>query len=108
MPLERTPTIEEAMESARWALIGAIRRAALLAAEFEVSAGNYDRPIAETPWLRDQRYGDNTYDARWYAVMGAKDHFIEGLPGSIDDALQAFAAVAHMAGRGGGDTDAAN
>jgi hypothetical protein len=92
---------EEALLTAKWALIAAIRSAAREAADFECSANNYDRPIAETPWLRDHRYGNDEYDARWYAVHNAKTHFVEGLAGRIEDALKAYTAIAYMAGAAG-------
>jgi hypothetical protein len=88
----------EAMLAAKWQLIDAIRAHAKFAADFECTAGNYDRPIADTPWLASHRYGDGVYDARWYAVHGALSHFVEGLPGAVDDALRVFASVAFMAG----------
>ena len=86
------------MLHAKWSLIEAIYKAATAAAEFEVSAENYDRPITEAPWLKEHRYGDGEYDARWYAVMGARDRFHSRLAASIEDELKAFAAVAYMAG----------
>lgn len=89
---------QEALKTAKWALIDAIRRAARAAADFECAANNYDRPIAETPWLRDYRYGDGEYDARWYAVHGALTGFNERIAGCIEDELATFAAVAFMAG----------
>lgn len=92
-------TIEtETMARAKWALVDAIYKAATAAAEFEASANNYDRPISETPWLAARRYGDGEYDARWYAVMSARDHFHGGLVGRIENELAAYAAVAFMAG----------
>lgn len=72
------------------ALLTAIREHAQFAARFEVAAQNIDRPIAETPWLAEHRYGDGEYDARWYAVMSAKDHFTEGVDGAINDQLDAY------------------
>lgn len=90
-------TIIEAFQEAKWPLLDAIYRQVKFAAEFEVSAGSYDRPIAETPWL--ERYGNDKYDARWYAVMGAKDHAIEGMAGAIDDALFTFWTMAFLAGK---------
>ena len=89
----------EAMSEAKWALIEAIYKHAQFAATFELQSDNIDRPIAETPWLADYRYGDGEYDARWYSVQGAKTHFIEGLAGAIEDALAIYAAVAFMAGQ---------
>lgn len=82
----------------RAALIEAIRKHARFAAEFECSAGNYDRPIRETPWLAPYRYGDSEYDARWYAVHSAKGHFNEGLEGAIEDALDRFERAAYTLG----------
>lgn len=86
------------MLAAKWALIEEINKAATFAARFTCQAGNFDRPIAETPWLAEHRYGDGEFDARWYAVMNALDGFHAGLPGRIEDALNTFAAVAFMAG----------
>lgn len=83
----------EAIMNAKWKLIHAIYKHAHLAAAFECQANNYDRPIADTPWLAGHRYGEGAYDTRWYAVHQAKTHFIEGLANAIDDDLRAFAAV---------------
>jgi hypothetical protein len=91
-------TYPESVLTAKWRLLDAIYREARRAADFEVSALSIDRPIDETPWLRDQRYGRDKYDARWYAVMGAKDHFVEGIAGAIEDEIAALFAVAYMAG----------
>lgn len=88
----------EAVLNAKWKLIERIYAHAKWSAEFELSALNIDRPIDETPHLRASRYGDGKYDARWYAVMGAKDHFIEGLAGAIEDELDVFMAVVLIAG----------
>lgn len=94
----------EAVLTAKSKLIGRIYEHAKRAADFEVSALNIDRPIDETPHLRASRYGHGKYDARWYAVMGAKDHFIEGLASAIEDELDAFMAVVLIAG----DTEGSN
>jgi type IV secretory pathway VirD2 relaxase len=80
-------------------LLGAIRACARQAAEFEVSALNIDRPIAATPWLRDRRYGNDEYDARWYAVMAAKDHFNERIAVAVENELSTLFAIAYMAGQ---------
>ena len=88
----------EAVLNAKWKLIERIYAHAKRAAEFELVALNIDRPIEETPWLRDSRYGDGKYDARWYAVMSAKDHFIYGLAPALEDELDAFMAVVLIVG----------
>lgn len=88
----------EALLEAKWRLVDAICKAASKSALAECSAGAFDRPIADTPWLADQRYGNDKYDARWYAVMGAKDRFYSAVPGAIDEALRAYAAAAYMEG----------
>jgi len=80
-------------------LVEAIRAHAKFAVDFEASANSYDRPIAETPWLAKYRYGDGTYDARWYALQGALTHFNEGLGGAIDAALGEFERTSYAMGR---------
>ena len=72
----------------------------MFAVEFEASANNYDRPIAETPWLAEHRYGTNEYDARWYALHSANTHFNEGLVGAVDDILAEIERAAYVAGGG--------
>jgi hypothetical protein len=84
---------DDVVRAAKWKLIDAIYKHAEFAARFECQANNYDRPIADTPWLAGQRYGDGEYDARWYAVQSAKTHFIEGLSNAIDDDLKAYTAI---------------
>lgn len=89
----------EALLTAKGRLLTAIYKHARFAADFEVTATNIDRPIADTPWLADHRYGDSEYDARWYSVMSAKDHFVEGLSNAIDDEIRALIAVAYIEGQ---------
>ena len=91
------PESEEMMR-ARHAVIDAARAACNFNADFTCQAGNYDRPIAETPWLKAYHYGDAEYDARWYAVRELQSHFNESIAGRLNDALMAYAAVAFMAG----------
>lgn len=71
---------------ARHRVYDAIRAAVRRAADFELSAQNIDRPIVETPWLADHRYGDGEYDARWYPVQGVVAHVHEGI--AVDEALE--------------------
>lgn len=92
-------TYPEAVLTAKWRLVDAIRACAKRAAEFQVSAENIDRPLSETPWL--ERYGTGTYDARWYSVMGAMTGFIEGVAGSVEDEIAALVAVAYIEGHEG-------
>lgn len=80
-------------------LFEAVRKHARSAVDFEASANNYNRPIAETPWLVQYRYGTSEYDARWYALHSALTHFSEGLHGAIDDALGEYARAAYARGR---------
>lgn len=88
----------EAVLNAKWRLIECIYAHAKRSAEFELAALNIDRPIDETPHLRASRYGDSEYDARWYAVMSAKDHFVEGLASALEDELDVFMAVVLIGG----------
>lgn len=88
----------EALLTAKWRLLEAVRAYATFAAEFQVSAENVDRPIADTPWLEKHRFGPNRYDARWYSVMGARDHFSEGIAGAVEDEIAALFAIAYMEG----------
>lgn len=83
----------EAMLEAKWRLIHAIYREARFAADFECSAGNFDRPTGTHP---DSTLP--THDPRWYAVHGALTGFHERLAGGIKDELATYAAVAFMAG----------
>lgn len=89
----------EAFLTAKWRLIDAVCAYATRSAEFQVAAENIDRPIAESPWLEAHRYGAGKYDARWYSVMGARDHFVEGIAGAIEDEIATLFAIAHMAGK---------
>jgi hypothetical protein len=93
-----TPVETEAMLAARHAVLDAARAACNFNADFTCQADNYDRPIAETPWLAAHRYGDAEYDARWYAVRAMQDHFNESIAGRLNDALMVYAAVAFIAG----------
>lgn len=78
---------EEAALNAKHRLLDAIRKHALFAARFECSGQNFDRPIGV------DEFGREKFDPRWYAVMSAKDHFVEGIAGAIEDELKAYAAV---------------
>lgn len=80
-------------------LIEVLRKHARASVDFVASADNYDRPISETPWLAPYRYGNDEYDARWYALHRALDGFNEGLVGAIDDALAEFERAAYAMGR---------
>ena len=88
-----TSVQSEAVLVAKHRMLDAIRAFAVKSAQFEVSALNIDRPISETPWLAAHRYGSDKYDARWYAVMGAKDHFVEGIANAIDTELDVLVAI---------------
>lgn len=46
-------------------------------ADFILIADNIDRPISETPWLAEHRYGNGEYDARWYPVRDLQSRVIE-------------------------------
>ena len=78
---------------AKHRLLNAICAFAVKAAQLEVSALNIDRPMSEAPWLAAHRYGTGKYDARWYAVMGAKDHFVEGVARAIDVEIDVLIAI---------------
>ena len=94
----------EAVLTARWRLIDAIRAAAVRAAEWQVSGENIDRPLADTPWLAASRYGNAEFDARWYSVMGAKTAFVEAIAGAVADEIDTLFAIAFMEGMKAGGT----